>query len=353
MENLISKVAKETLRLSFHYTVEDFKQGNKLARRWYRWDWNMGVAFYGIWKAYEREVEEVYLKDMTRWINERMDGLEDVCVNTCAPLASILLLHEKESNDAYSKLMNTFTEYLFNDAPRVPNGAIAHTVIGDELIGEIWADTLFMSVIYLAHQWRITGEERYRIEAITQLEKHVSSLFDEETGLFFHGFNDITKEALGVRWGRGNAWVTASIVEILSVVQASKEEAKDILGYLYQQLEALQKHQHDSGMWSTVIDEESTYEETSVTAGVAYGIYKGVSEGMVDTKFIPMADQAIEALVHNIDEDGKVMKGSSGTPIKEDVQAYNAIPYAVTPFTQGLTMMALCAKAAYDKGRGE
>jgi unsaturated rhamnogalacturonyl hydrolase len=56
-----------------------------------------------------------------------------------------------------------------------------------------------------------------------------------------------------------------------------------------------------------------------------------------------MAQKAIQALVAKIDDEGNVLGGSSGTAIKENVAEYNAVPLAVTPFTQGLALMALCA----------
>ncbi len=55
-----------------------------------------------------------------------------------------------------------------------------------------------------------------------------------------------------------------------------------------------------------------------------------------------MAQRAIKAVLDNVDAEGNVLRGSSGTPIKRDVAEYAQVPYAITPFSQGLALMALC-----------
>jgi unsaturated rhamnogalacturonyl hydrolase len=76
---------------------------------------------------------------------------------------------------------------------------------------------------------------------------------------------------------------------------------------------------------------------------VAAGVLKGIRLGLIDDRYEEMAQKAIQALVAKIDDEGNVVGGSSGTAIKENVAEYNAVPLAVTPFTQGLALMALCA----------
>ena len=107
------------------------------------------------------------------------------------------------------------------------------------------------------------------------------------------------------------------------------------------QLAAFEKYQDASGFWHTVIDHPETYLETSVTAGVAYGVLKGVRLGMVDRRYLPMAQRAMQAFMTNIDAQGTVLKGSGGTGVKPSPVEYNEVPYVVTPFTQGLGLMAL------------
>ncbi len=64
-----------------------------------------------------------------------------------------------------------------------------------------------------------------------------------------------------------------------------------------------------------------------------------------------MAQRATKAVLDNVDEEGNVLRGSSGTPIKRNVAEYGQVPYAITPFTQGLALMALCESELQGAGR--
>lgn len=339
---MLESVAERTLELSFSYSEDDVIKGNKEARRWLRWDWSIGVAFYGLIKVYRLTNNRGYLSIMKRWIDERLEkGNPPECVNTCALLIPVLELYQDSGEEKYARLLNSFDDYIFNKAVRTPCGAISHSVLEGELEGQIWADTLFMSIIYLAKRGISKNKQEYIAEAEKQLSLHFKKLFDQSTGLFYHGWDDIKGSPMGVKWGRGNAWVNISIVEILSITNHDFKERVYLLNLLSKQLKALSELQDDTGMWRTVVDSPSTYLETSVTAGIAFGVLKGIKQGFVDSCYSNMANKALEAVLGNIDTYGNVFGGSTGTPIKENAEEYNKVPLCVTPFTQGLAMMAL------------
>ncbi len=338
---LLAKTAQRTIDLSFTYSEADTAT-YKEAARWIRWDWSIGVAFYGLWKAYDLTKDETYLLKMKQWIEQRIaDEPKVICVNTNALLTTILRLEQLFDESRYRDLLERFDRYLFEQAPRVPCGAIAHTVVDRDYTGEVWADTLFMSVIYLVQRGLALQHEKYLREAINQLSLHIKCLFDPKIGLFYHGWDDLRQKQLGVKWGRGNAWITVSTIEIVGAIPFDFPEKQLILERLDQQLDALEKLQDETGLWRTVLDYPDTYFETSVTAGVAYGVLKGIRLGLVDRKHQNMALKALTALIAKIDGSGNVVGGSSGTPIKNDALEYNKIPLAVTPFTQGLALMSL------------
>jgi rhamnogalacturonyl hydrolase YesR len=47
---VLKKVAERTLDLAFRYGQDDLDKTSD-AQRWANWDWYIGVAFYGLWKA--------------------------------------------------------------------------------------------------------------------------------------------------------------------------------------------------------------------------------------------------------------------------------------------------------------
>ena len=344
---VLTAVVGRTLDLSFHYKENDVPN-NKVAARWIRWDWSIGVAFYGLWKAYDLTKDETYVLKMKQWIDERIaNEPKEICVNTNALLTTLIRLDQRFNEDKYKELFLKFDDYLIHQAPRVPCNAIAHTVIGKNYNGQVWADTLFMSIIYLAQRGMILYNESYLQEAIQQLLSHINCLFDAGTGLFYHGWDDLAQKPLGAKWGRGNAWITVSAIEILSIIPFDFPEKKVLLERLDRQIAALEELQDQTGLWRTVLDRNDTYLETSVTAGVAFGVLKGIRLGLVNPKYQQMATRALIGLMAKIDSYGNVTGGSSGTPIQEDALEYNKIPLAITPFTQGLTLMALSEMLEY------
>jgi len=346
---LLRKVADHNLAQAHAFTDET--ANTKDLRRWHRWDWSIGVGLYGVVKANAVLQDEALMLSVKEWIDQRLDKIPSICVNTCGVMPAVLAVAETYGYSGYEEVIATFDDYVMNKALRTPCGAIAHSVIGSELPGEIWADTLFMCALYLAMRGRITGNTKMLYEAGRQLYLHVDRLCDPETGLFYHGYDDIGNKHMGTLWGRGNAWTTVATVEILEILGRDFDNHEswaktEILEKVRAQLDALAKYQLPSGMWATVVDHpETTYPESSVTAGTVYGVLRGHKLGYFDEKYLPMAEKAMKALVENVAQDGGVQLGSTGTPIKEDAVAYNDIPYFVTPFTQGLAMMALAAKS--------
>ena len=339
---VLKKITGRTLDLAFHYKNADLGEISD-ARRWYSWDWYMGVAFYGIWKAHELLENDAYILRIKEWIDQRIEtGIQTLCVNTCAPMTTVLRLHQLYPEERYEALCQTFDDYILNEAPRTPSGAIAHTVIGIDFVGQMWADTLFMSIMYLTQRGLYLNSRAHLEEAAKQRVLHINSLYDEKDGLFYHGWDDVAKKPMGAKWGRGNAWTIVSMIEMLEFIPRDAPERAAHLGKLNNQMAALEKHQDSNGYWRTVLDHHDTYPETTVTAGVAAGALKGIRLGLIDDKYQEMAQKAIQALVAKIDDEGNVLGGSSGTAVKENVAEYNAVPLAVTPFAQGLALIALC-----------
>jgi unsaturated rhamnogalacturonyl hydrolase len=338
---LIERVCERTLKLAFQYSVEDAADPASL--RWGRWDWQIGVAFYGAWKAYELLGDESVANRIKAWIDTRIDQrIDSININTTAPLLTVANLARKYGETRYDQLLRFFDIYLAYFGLRTPCGALSHTVIGKHRPDQIWADTLFMAILYLVKRGLELPNENYLREAIRQIELHGQHLKDPESGLFYHGWHDVEKRFMGVKWGRGNCWITAGMAEILELLDFDLPERAGFLKRLNDQVAALAKLQRPDGLWHTVLDDPTTYPESSVTAGVAYGVLKGIRLGYLDPQYRPMAVKAIEALVSKIDAQGNVTLGSGGTPIFATVADYNKVPYEVTPFTQGLALMALC-----------
>ncbi len=338
VSEVLDRVAERTLQLSREHAGAE---SDPVHWRWARWDWSMGVAFYGLCAAATKRGNEAWPEEMRQWIDARLDkGAGNLTVNSTAVLHGVLHLDPAGVELRYERLCRQYDHYLLYAQARTPSGAIPHALTGQGYDDQIWADTLFVSVVYLARRGALLGDVRYSEEAVRQLLVHMTRLRDDASRLYFHGWNDVLGKPLGQLWGRGNAWIAVSVVEILQYIPDAPEKGQ-ILTMLHEQLEALERLQAENGMWRTVLDREESYQETSVTVGIAFAVAKGIRLGLVDPRFAGMGRKALSAVLERIDAEGNVREGSSGTAIQDDYEGYNAIPYDVTPFNQGLTMLAI------------
>ena len=101
------------------------------------------------------------------------------------------------------------------------------------------------------------------------------------------------------------------------------------------------KLQDDSGLWHTLLDDETSYLESSASANFAYGFLKGIRLGILSKNYENSANKAIKALLNCINKNGVVDKCSYGTGMGMTLQDYKDIPICPMPYGQTLTVLAL------------
>lgn len=308
----------------------------------HRFDWVEGVGLYGVLRAYETLRDEKYRIFLNDWIDKHKDEAEILkTVNSTAPMMSILDF----TGDKELSLCRRIADYIIEEAPRLQNGALEHTVTneGVNFTGQMWADTLFMVCIFLAKLGKVTGEQKYTEEAVRQLRLHHRYLKDSKTGLFFHGYSEAEDSHLSAaRWARANAWITISTVEMLELLSDNFEGRDEILSSLQEQVAAYQGYQREDGRFYTVLDRSDGYTEASATAGIAYGIRRGVKDGYIEEQYLNIAVAAEQAVIAQIDADGAVQGVSGGTPIMPTIEDYHTIEVLPTLYGQALTLLMLC-----------
>lgn len=110
-------------------------------------------------------------------------------------------------------------------------------------------------------------------------------------------------------------------------------------GALGDQLSALVRLQSPEGLWRTVLDDETSYLETSASAGIAAAVV--VNGHPLHQNCIA---KAYEGLLANIDEEGSVRNVSAGTAVMYTTDDYKAISRKrVQGWGQGLTLAFLVA----------
>lgn len=318
------------------------------------WDWPCGVAYYGVAEAYEATKKESYLEFLKERVDELIGlGLPVWTVNTCAMGHCLITLYEATGEERYMDIIKSKVEYLTKDALRFGDRVLQHTVsAGNDFPEQCWADTLFMAAFFLLRVGVMTKDDALIDDALNQYYWHIQYLQDENTGLWYHGYNNITKDHMsGFYWGRANCWAAYTMSNVGRILPECYlyPQFLEIVGSLNEQLSALKLLQTENGLWRTILDDEESYEEVSASAGIAAAMtLKG---NPLHIKYI---EKSIEGLLAHVALDGRVTDVSGGTAVMKDRDGYRNISKKwIQGWGQGMALAFFAAVLCYDKIAGD
>ncbi|MFD0710297.1 glycoside hydrolase family 105 protein [Paenibacillus sp. GCM10027626] len=307
------------------------------------WDWSQGVGLFAIYLFYKETGKRELLDELTAWFDRHLaQGLPGKNVNTVCPLLTMSFLYEELCREDFLEICKEWAAYVYAEMPRTPEGGISHLTVTSENEGQLWDDTLYMTVLFLGRMGVLLDQQQYVQESIHQFLVHLKYLTDVHTGLFYHGWTFLENHHFGgARWGRGNAWYTAGLIDYLDMVPVPEGVRKFLLTSLRRQTEALLPLQTEEGMWRTLLDDPDAYVESSATAGFAYGILKAVRKGYLPETFRESGQKALEAVSSRIDSAGFVHEVSYGTCVGDTWQYYRDIPRCPMPYGQAMALLML------------
>ena len=289
------------------------------------WDWPCGVAYYGIAEAYEATKKQEYLNVLKERVDELIElGLPVWTVNTCAMGHCLITLYQATGEEKYMDMIQSKIAYLRNDALRFGNHVLQHTVSAkNDFPEQCWADTLFMAAFFMLRIGVMTEDAELIDDALNQFYWHIQYLQDEENGLWYHGYNNITKDHMsGFHWGRANCWGAYTMCQVGRILPECYlyPQYLEIVGSLNEQLSALKLLQTENGLWRTILDDEESYEEISASAGIAAALtLKG---NPLHLKYV---QKSIDGILAHVNPDGRVTDVSGGTAVMKDREGYCGI----------------------------
>ncbi|WP_438350246.1 glycoside hydrolase family 88/105 protein [Paenibacillus sp. FA6] len=310
----------------------------------HHWDWVPGVGVISMLAYYESTQKREVLDDLVMWARRNMQQSEHVkVINSMAPFTIFPALYTHTQDPIFLEQAEYIGRWMLTEAPRTREGAFEHTVTENVSFPEqVWADTIFMAVLFLARLAHLTGEAIYAREAIKQLELHLSLLEDKETGVLFHGWNCIAQDHMSAaRWTRANAWIAVGTPMIVQELKGLASLSEQAIERYRAMMHGLIHFQQSEGLWTTVMDRSDFYPEVSGSAGIACGILKAVRQGLLDNSCQDSAFRALNAIMIKILPSGEVTCVSGGTPVMPSIEAYNEIPCHPTLYGQGLVLMLL------------
>ena len=312
-----------------------------------KWEWPQGVGLYGLWKVYGQTQDPALLERLHGWYLRRLaEGLPPRNVNTTAPMLTLVEVALATGETAWLDRCRDWAEWILRDFPRTTAGGFQHVVSGQDNPEQLWDDTLFMTVLFLARMGVVLNRQDMIEEAEYQFLVHIAHLYDRTTGLWFHGWTfDGRHNFAQARWARGNCWITACTYDFLEITGLQGATRRHLLQTVEAQVRALQRYQAEDGMWHTLIDDPTSYTETSATAGFAYGILKGVRLGHLSPEFAAVGQRALTAVLGRIDDQGQVAGVSYGTGMGPDLDYYRRVAICQMAYGQSLALLLVCEAA--------
>jgi len=212
----------------------------------------------------------------------------------------------------YDSLVQEMADYVSSGQLRLPDGTLCRP---EPEPLTVWADDLFMSVPFLVRMGRLTGEGRYFDDAVRQVASFTRLLRDEKTGLFGHCWYAKREERSPVHWGRANGWMIWAMSEALLFLPKDHPGYTAVLKVFRESMSAVAAVQGTGGMWYQILDDPTTFEETSCTAMFIIGFARGVTNGWLPDSSALAARRAWQALRSRIDAEGVVRDICCGTSV--------------------------------------
>ena len=224
--------------------------------------------------------------------------------------------------------------------PKGPNGARYHRGDTPGWRYQIWVDSMDIDGPFLAALAQATGEERYFEQAVAELLGYARTL-QTDGGLLHHGFErDAGRN--GQLWARGNGWALLGLVDTLAVLPRTHPAWTEIQQRTVALVDALVTSQHESGLWHAVINDPSTYLESTLAAMTAYALHEGFAHGLLERGRYEAVERRARSAMHaQIASDGALQLVSDATPVGEH-STYATRPFGVFPWGQGPLLLALC-----------
>jgi rhamnogalacturonyl hydrolase YesR len=274
-----------------------------------RFQWEQGCAAQAIleYEGFGDKVAQLCKSTMLRFAKDGRIGImeKNEAVNDTAAIGEALLVSaEKTGDTSFKKAADKLYFYFKHRAPKSIDGVIYHFNIKNEF----WVDAYYMTPPFFCKYGDFD-------EAIKQIKGMRQYLYHEDKKLLSHIWDDDIGD-FGHKdfWGVGNGWAMAGITRVINMLPKDRaDERMFLITYLNELIEGCVIWQRDDGLFHNILGDSESFVETNVGQMLAYSIYRGVTAGYVDKKYLINADMAREAAYGKVDEYGFV-QGVCGAP---------------------------------------
>lgn len=253
----------------------------------------------------------------------RASMLDDVS-GSALPFVEMANIEEPVATQ--KRILDESLDYVLNKQSRLSDGTLCRP---EPIDNTVWADDLFMSCTFLLRMAELNNDEKLYDQVASQIINFNKYLKDEQTGLYRHGWYDMTNEQSAVSWSRANGWVIWATSEALVKIPKTHRDYKKIKNIFTDHIKAIVSYQSESGLWHQVLTDADSYLETSGSAMFAIGLARGLNGGWLPAGYEKQLLLAWDGISKQIDDSGAVHNICCGTEIKDDVDYYRNQPTMV------------------------
>jgi rhamnogalacturonyl hydrolase YesR len=217
-------------------------------------------------------------------------------------------------------IIDNYLNYIMTKEFRLPDGTLARN---RPQPNTLWLDDLYMSLPAIVQMGVLTGDKKYFDEAVKQYRLFSKRMFNNEKGLYMHGWVQDMDPHPQFHWARANGWAILTKIELLDALPANHPGRAEILAMLKKHAYGLAQRQDGTGFWHQLLDRNDSYLETSATAIYAYCFARAINKGWLDAKaYGPAALLAWNAVSTKVNDKGQVEGTCVGTGMGFDPAFY-------------------------------
>lgn len=206
----------------------------------------------------------------------------------------------------------------------------------------VFVDSIHFDGPFYAKLHEITGEACYRSLALANILPQIELLWDPQADLFHHFWMERQRKPNGVLWARGNGWGLLGVSLTLEFLGGSAAALPQLEMILRRALTRLVELQDEQGAWHTVLDDPSSYLESSTAVFFADVMARAIRLGVMPAAdLLPSLERALTYALQHTDGEGLVEGVSYETFPSTRAEHYRNMPRgALAPWGQGPLLAA-------------
>lgn len=293
------------------------------------WNYIDGCMILALLEIYQATGEKKYYDFADAFIDHRVkeDGsingysVEEYNIDNVNAGKTLFALYDLSGKEKYRKAIDLIYSQV-QTQPRTEEGNFWHKKIYPH---QVWLDGMYMGQpFYMEYETRFNNKKNYG-DIFSQFKNVVKYLKDEETGLYYHGY-DASKEVFwcdketGLSqnfWLRALGWYAMSLLDTITKCEPGEEyqeEYQFLKDTFIDFMNSMLKFQHESGLWyqlPALGGKEPNYLETSGSAIMAYSLLKGVRLGILPERYREFGLKAFHGICDSRlrEKDGKLSLG--------------------------------------------